>query len=90
MARYNRYDDAKKIAVPRRIKKTTEKGNVDFVMFFVILGLVLFGLVMVLSSSYYYAMTDPAFNDKYHFLKRQLLWGVCRLILYDYYYEFEL
>ena len=79
MARYNRYDDAKKIAVPRRIKKTTEKGNVDFVMFFVILGLVLFGLVMVFSSSYYYAMTDPAFNDKYHFLKRQLVWACAGL-----------
>lgn len=79
MARYNRYDDAEIIAVPRRSKKRTEKGNVDFVMFFVILGLVLFGLVMVFSSSYYYAMTDPAFNDKYHFLKRQLVWACAGL-----------
>lgn len=79
MARYNRYDDAEIIAVPRRTKKRTEKGNVDFVMFFVILGLVLFGLVMVFSSSYYYAMTDPAFNDKYHFLKRQLVWACAGL-----------
>jgi len=40
----------------------------------------MFGLVMVFSSSYYYAMTEPKFNDKFYFFARQLRWSIVGLV----------
>ncbi len=48
----------------------------DFTAFFIIVLLVLFGIIMIFSASYYYALTHPAFNDMYYFLKRQFLWAI--------------
>ena len=59
-----------------RRKKTPEKqDSIDFVIFFVVFLLVLFGTIMIFSSSYYYALTNPKIGDMYHFLKRQLIWA---------------
>lgn len=49
----------------------------DFTVLFIVLILVLFGVVMIFSSSYYYTMTTERFhNDMFYFLKRQSLWAV--------------
>ena len=49
----------------------------DFTVLFVVLTLVLFGVVMVFSSSYYKTMTREKFGyDMFYFLKRQGVWAV--------------
>ncbi|NLM12583.1 MAG: putative lipid II flippase FtsW [Epulopiscium sp.] len=50
------------------------RSQCDFTILFTVGLLVLFGLVMIFSSSYYYALNH--FNDMYHFLKRQTLWSI--------------
>lgn len=50
--------------------------GIDYTVLILVLILVMFGLVMVFSSSYYYAMTDSHFNDKFFFFNRQLRWAV--------------
>ena len=35
---------------------------------------------MVFSSSYYYAMTEPKFNDKFYFFARQRRWSIVGLV----------
>lgn len=64
-------------------KKTAKKRKYmkplgyDFTVLFIVLTLVLFGVVMIFSSSYYYTMTTERFhNDMFYFLKRQSLWAV--------------
>lgn len=63
-----------------RIKGAKEKRikairpQCDFTILFTVGLLVLFGLVMIFSSSYYYALNH--FNDMYYFLKKQALWSV--------------
>ena len=45
--------------------------GIDYTVLVLILILVMFGLVMVFSSSYYYAMTEAKFgNDKFFFFNR--------------------
>jgi cell division protein FtsW len=64
----------------RRVKE--RKGNrikairtqCDFTILFTVCLLVLFGVVMIFSSSYYFALNH--FNDMYYFLKRQILWSL--------------
>jgi len=54
--------------------------SIDYTLLFVILMLLLFGLIMVFSSSYYYALTRPQFGyDMYYFLKRQGVFAVIGL-----------
>ncbi|MGN1231571.1 MAG: putative lipid II flippase FtsW, partial [Anaerotignum sp.] len=67
---------------PDRPKKKTAKRKYikplgyDFTVMFIVLTLVLFGVVMIFSSSYYYTMTTERFhNDMFYFLKRQSLWA---------------
>ncbi|HHW43030.1 MAG TPA: putative lipid II flippase FtsW [Desulfotomaculum sp.] len=61
----------------------------DFVLFLTVLMLLSVGIIMVFSSSYYYAMFPP-FNNPFHFLVRQLIWAAIGLTLmfvmmnYDY------
>lgn len=63
----------------------------DFVLFLTVLMLVSVGIVMVFSSSYYYAMFPP-FNNPFHFLVRQLIWAAMGLTVmfimmnYDYWH----
>ena len=53
----------------------------DFTVLFIVLILVLFGVVMIFSSSYYYTMTTERFhNDMFYFLKRQSLWAVLGIV----------
>ncbi|MCI5678935.1 MAG: putative lipid II flippase FtsW [Bacteroidales bacterium] len=75
---------------PGRPKKKTAKRKYikplgyDFTVMFIVLTLVLFGVVMIFSSSYYYTMTTERFhNDMFYFLKRQSLWaalGICAMV----------
>ncbi|MBQ7757889.1 putative lipid II flippase FtsW [Anaerotignum sp.] len=75
---------------PGRPKKKTAKRKYikplgyDFTVMFIVLTLVLFGVVMIFSSSYYYTMTSERFNnDMFYFLKRQSLWavlGICAML----------
>ena len=54
--------------------------GIDYTVLIIVLILVMFGLVMVFSSSYYYAMTEPKFNDKFYFFSRQLRWAIVGLV----------
>lgn len=73
-----------------KVKKKTAKrkyikpSGYDFTVMFIVLTLVLFGVVMIFSSSYYYTMTSAKYEyDMFHFLKRQSLWailGICAMI----------
>ncbi len=72
---------------PVRAKKKTARrkhrkfGSCDFTVLFIVLILVLFGVVMIFSSSYYYTMTTERFgNDMFYFLKRQSLWAVLGIV----------
>lgn len=51
-------------------------GSIDYTILLVTLMLVLFGIVMVFSSSYYYAMNHPKIDDMYYFVKRQGVYAV--------------
>lgn len=68
---------------PDRPKKKTAKRKYikplgyDFTVMFIVLTLVMFGVVMIFSSSYYKTMTSADFDyDMFHFLKRQSVWAV--------------
>lgn len=68
---------------PGKPKKKTAKrkyrkpAGFDFTVLFIVLTLVLFGIVMIFSSSYYYTMTSAKYhNDMFYFLKRQSIWAV--------------
>ena len=73
---------------PGRPKKKTAKkrkyikpGGYDFTVMFIVLTLVLFGVVMIFSSSYYYTMTSAKYEyDMLYFLKKQSLWAVLGII----------
>ena len=54
--------------------------GIDYTVLIIVLILVMFGLVMVFSSSYYYAMTEPKFNDKFYFFSRHLRWAIVGLV----------
>lgn len=68
---------------PSRPKKKTAKRKYikplgyDFTVMFIVLTLVMFGVVMIFSSSYYKTMTSANFDyDMFYFLKRQSVWAV--------------
>lgn len=50
-----------------------KKKSSDFPLLLTVLMLVVVGIVMVFSSSHYYALSKM--NDSYHFLKRELMWA---------------
>lgn len=51
-------------------------GQYDFTILLTVIILVLFGIIMIFSASYYSASNSSSINDMYYFLKRQLLWAV--------------
>ena len=58
---------------PKKIKiYRTQSGHLDFSILLVVTALCAFGLVMVFSSSYYYALYT--FSDGYYYLKRQAIY----------------
>ena len=69
----------KKIAKKR--KNRVKPGGYDFTVLFIVLTLVLFGVVMIFSSSYYYTMTSQKYGyDMFYFLKKQSVWAVLGII----------
>ena len=72
-------DKPKKKTVKKR--KHMKPGGYDFTVLFIVLTLVLFGIVMIFSSSYYYTMTSAKYEyDMFYFLKKQGLWAVLGII----------
>ncbi|MCI7657094.1 putative lipid II flippase FtsW [Anaerotignum sp.] len=57
---------------PRR--KRIKADTYDFGLFFVVLTLVLFGVVMIFSASYYDTMSSQ--GDMFYYLKRQGVWAI--------------
>lgn len=57
----------------RSAKKKIKMKSGDFVLTILVLGLVVFGIIMVFSSSYYNAINDT--GDPYHYLKRDAVWA---------------
>lgn len=55
-----------------------KKKSTDFILMLTTLILVAIGIIMVFSSSHYYALSKM--NDSYHFLKRELMWAGVGLI----------
>jgi len=52
-------------------------NTADYTVLFVVLMLVLFGVLMIFSASYYHTMTSKKFGfDMFYFLKRQAIWAV--------------
>ena len=69
----------KKTAGKRKYRKP---GGYDFTVLFIVLTLVLFGVVMIFSSSYYYTMTSAKYEyDMFHFLKKQSIWAAFGLFV---------
>jgi len=55
--------------------------GIDYTVLILVILLIMFGLVMVFSSSYYYAMTEAKFhNDKFFFFIRQLRWALVGVV----------
>ena len=52
------------------------RGMPDFLLLFMTLALVGFGIVMVYSASYILAYYNPRYHDSLYFVKRQMMWGV--------------
>ncbi|WP_206460518.1 putative lipid II flippase FtsW [Anaerovorax sp. IOR16] len=78
---------AKKQRENEKIKMKTG----DFVLTILMMGLVLFGIIMVFSASYYVAISD--YGNPYYYLIRDAIWAFlgtilfvfCRLFPYKYY-----
>ena len=63
------------------VKKKASKASYDYIVVFVVILLVLFGIVMIFSSSYYDAMTSEKFNnDMLYFVKKQFRNGLFGLV----------
>ena len=77
--RYDDIPDRSRLNLRNLINPHPFRG-IDYTVIILVLILVMFGLVMVFSSSYYYAMTEPKFNDKFYFFARQLRWSIVGLV----------
>lgn len=50
---------------------------IDFTLLFAVLTLMLFGVIMIFSASYYTTMTSSKYSyDMFYFLKRQMIWVI--------------
>jgi cell division protein FtsW len=58
-------------------KKKIRAKSGDFVLTILVLGLVVFGVIMVFSSSYYSAINDT--GDPYSYLKKDIVWAALGL-----------
>ncbi len=52
-------------------ERQKKKGHVDYLVLFLTIGIIAFGLVMLFSASFYYGLNR--YGDGYHYVKRQLL-----------------
>ncbi len=67
----------------RMVKKTKPrkmKGKGDFVLTISTLALVLFGIIMVFSASYYNSIADSDIADPYFYLIRATQWGIVGIV----------
>lgn len=80
-------------------KRRIKPDSIDFTVIFVVLTLMLFGVVMIFSASYYTTMTNSYYNfDMFYYLKRQGAWVilgtvsmfVCMNIPYNFWRKFSL
>jgi len=60
-----------------KVERKIKSG--DFFLIVITLGLVIFGIIMVFSASYYTAINE--WGDPYHYLKRAIAWAVIGLVL---------
>ena len=77
--RYDDIPDRSRLNLRNLINPHPFRG-IDYTVLILVLILVMFGLVMVFSSSDYYAMTEPKLNDKFYFFARQLRWSIVGLV----------
>jgi len=85
--------DAKPVA-PRKSRERSPQP--DFLLTITVIGLVLFGIVMVFSASYYSTISNPKMEDPYYYLIQASKWaalGIGAMILlshipYKIYYKF--
>lgn len=61
----------------KKLKNTGMKSG-DFILVILTLSLVVFGVIMVFSASYYYAISEE--GDAYYYLKRDLIWAATGFI----------
>lgn len=72
-------ENSKKVA--KNIAKIKRTMPVDFTLLFASLTLMLFGIVMIFSASYYTTMTSALYGyDMFYFLKRQTIWVILGII----------
>jgi cell division protein FtsW len=57
----------------------SKKRQPDFMLFFIVSALVVFGVIMVFSSSYYDALDKQ--GDAFYFLKKDIVWAILGFIL---------
>lgn len=62
----------------KNIKKRKNSGNVDFIMLAIVLIMLFCGVIMVYSSSAYYALYEN--NSTEYFLKKEFIWTIVGLI----------
>ncbi|MCI8631343.1 MAG: FtsW/RodA/SpoVE family cell cycle protein, partial [Firmicutes bacterium] len=62
----------------RSLKNANMKSG-DFMLVILTLALVIFGVIMVFSASYYYSINE--YGDQYHYLKRDVIWAASGLII---------
>lgn len=63
----------------KKIANTAKQGRMDFTIFAVVILLCVFGLVMVLSSSYYYAYRQLKSHDGFYYVKKQAVYFIAGL-----------
>lgn len=68
----------KKTPTNNRKAKSRRKRSPDLIFLATLLLILCFGIVMVFSASYYVAMTDN--GNQFHFVKRQIIFGVLGLV----------
>lgn len=61
-------------------KRRVKRSQVDFILLITTLMLVFIGFIMVFSSSWPDAMGKP-YNNEYHFVKRQIIFGLLGFVL---------
>lgn len=63
----------------KAITKDLNMKSGDFILVITMLALVIFGIIMVFSASYYYSINE--YGDPYYYLKRDIVWAVTGLII---------
>ncbi len=62
----------------RSLKNVNMKPG-DFMLVILTLALVIFGVIMVFSASYYHSINE--YGDQYHYLKRDVIWAGSGLVI---------